>query len=209
MAEKTLSLKKSLGLKENYSLILPQKTAKEIINIFGEKSTGRESELKIFLDPNQIMIESPMSETSHPKVNLVSRLIEGEYPNYQEIIPKKYETQIILDKEEFIGQIKIASLFCGKTSEIKLKVDSKKSTIEIFSQNSELGQHSSVLSCKVKGESKEISFNYRFLLDGLLKTKSPEIIFELTERNGEAGPGVLKSTEDQGYLYVLMPIQAS
>ena len=209
LAEKTLFLKKPLGLKENYSLILPQKTAKEIINIFGEKNGEGEDELKIFLDPNQVLIESLMSETPHPRAHLISRLIEGEYPNYQEIIPKKYETQVTLDRNEFISQVKLASLFCGKVSEVKLKVDPKKATVEIFSQNPELGQHASFLTGQVKGEAKEISFNFRFLLDGLLKIKSPEVIFELTERNGEAGPGVLKPAGDQSYLYVLMPIQAS
>lgn len=211
LAEKTLFLKKPLGLKENYSFILPQKTIKEIINIFGEKNGGedKDGELKIFLDPNQILIESLMSEISHPKIHLVSRLIEGEYPNYREIIPQKYDTQIILDRNEFFNQLKLASLFCGKISEIKLKVDPKRATVEISSQNPDLGQHASTLTGKIKGKPKEISFNHRFLLDGLLKIKSSEVVFEITERNGEVGPGVLKPMGDQSYIYVLMPIQTS
>ena len=211
LAEKTLFLKKNLGLKENYSFILPQKTTKEIINIFGEKNGGgnKDSELKIFLDPNQILIESLMSEIPHPKIHLVSRLIEGEYPNYQEIIPQKYDTQIILNRNEFFNQIKLASLFCGKISEIKLKIDPKKATVEISSQNPDIGQHSSSLTGQIKGKPKEVSFNYRFLLDGLLKIKSSEVALEVAERNGEAGPGVLKPIGDQSYIYVLMPLQTS
>ena len=107
-----------------------------------------------------------MTETAHPQIQLVSRLIEGEYPAYQEIIPKKYETQIILSRNEFLNQIKIAALFSGKISETKFKVDTKKSGMEIFSQNPDLGEHHSFLAGKVKGEPLEISFNHRFLVDG-------------------------------------------
>ena len=147
-----------------------------------------------------------MAETSHPQAQLVSRLIEGEYPCYQEIIPKKCETQIVLSRSEFLNQIKIAALFSGKISEIKFKVDVKKSGIEIFSQNPDIGEHRSFLAGRVKGEPLEISFNHRFLTDGLLNVKSSEVIFELSK---EEGPAVLKPVGDQSYLYVAMPIKAS
>jgi DNA polymerase-3 subunit beta len=206
LGEKTLSLGKT-GIKikdsdKEVSFILPQKTAKEIINIFGEK----EEKIRIYFSPNQVMFEDQMTETVHPRVQMVSRLIEGEYPAYQEIIPKKCETQVILSRGEFLNQIKIASLFSGKISEIKFKVDPKKSGVEISSQNADLGEHRSFLAGKVKGEAVEVSFNHRFLADGLLNIKSSEIVFELSK---EEGPAVLKPVGDQSYLYVVMPIKAS
>lgn len=188
--------------KEEHSFILPQKTARQLINIFGEKN----SQLKIYFSPNQTMFEFLMAETSHPQIQLISRLIEGEYPDYQEIIPKKYETQIILQKNEFLNQIKLASLFSGKTNEVKFKVDPKNQKIEIFSQNPETGEYKSSFPGKIKGQEITISFNSIFLIDGLLNIKSPDVIFEL---NGEDSPGVLKPTIDQGYIYVVMPIKAS
>ena len=206
LGEKTFFLEKigsaSKVFDKEISFILPQKTAREIINIFGEK----QGKIKIYFSPNQILLESQMTETQHPQVQLVSRLIEGEYPGYQEIIPKKCETQIILSRSEFLNQIKIAALFSGKISEIKFKVDVKKSGIEIFSQNSDIGEHRSFLAGRVKGEPLEISFNHRFLTDGLLNVKSSEVIFELSK---EEGPAVLKPVGDQSYLYVAMPIKAS
>lgn len=185
---------------KEYSLILPQKAARETINIFGEKK----EKLKICLSPNQVMFELPMAETEHPYVQLVSRLIEGDYPNYQEIIPKAFETQIILEKNEFLNQIKTASLFSGKINEVKFKIDSKKGQVEIFSQNPESGEYRSFIQGKIKGQNLEISFNHRFLVDGLLNIKSSEVIFEL---NGESGPGVLRPVGDKSYLYVVMPIK--
>jgi len=195
----------SVNISKDYSLILPQKAAKEIINIFGDK----EKELKIYFSPNQIMLEMSLPETTHPQIQFISRLIDGEYPNYQEIIPKKYDTKITLQTNEFINQIKLASLFSGKINEIKLKIDPKKNRLDLFSQNPDIGEHHGFLTGKVEGKSCEISFNHRFLLDGLLsitsgREKSSEVDLELT---GSEKPGVLRSKGDNNYLYLVMPIK--
>ena len=189
-------------LSQEYSLILPQQTAKELINIFGEK----EADLQVYFSPNQILFETIMPETSHPQTQLVSRLIEGEYPNYQEIIPKKAETQIICLRNEFISQIKTASIFSGKINEVKLKINPKENQIFVFSQNPDLGEYKGSLTGKIKGKEIEVSFNHRFLIDGLLGIKSPEVIFELTN---EESPAVLKPVGEEDYLYVAMPIKTS
>ncbi|MBZ9578146.1 DNA polymerase III subunit beta [Patescibacteria group bacterium] len=202
LGEKKIFLKNNSSLKKEYSLILPQKTAKEIVNVFGEKK----GELKMYFSPNQVMFEYLMPETPHPQIQLVSRLIEGEYPNYQEIIPKKHTTQLRLDKNEFLNQIKTASLFSGKINEVKIKVEPKEKKIEIFSQSPEIGEYQSSVPGKIKGEPVKISFNHRFLLDGLLNIKSSEILFEF---NGDSGPGVLKPVGDETYIYVVMPIKTT
>lgn len=206
LGEKTLFLEKPIALPEvlggEVSFIIPQKTAKEIINIFGQKEGG----LNICFSPNQILFESQMAETPHPEVQIVSRLIDGEYPAYQEIIPKKYETQAVLNRNEFLNQLKISSLFGGKINEIKLKVDTKKSGVEFFSQNPDIGEHRSFLKGRVKGDALEISFNHRFLISGLSIIKSQEVSFEMSK---EEGPAVLRPVGDQSYLYVVMPIKAS
>lgn len=208
LGEKKIYLESPLvNISKDYSLILPQRAAKEIINIFSEK----EGNLTIYFSPNQILFEVPLSETPHPQVQLTSRLIEGEYPNYQEIIPKKYDTQIILQTADLINQIKLASLFSGKINEVKLKVDPKKNRLDLFSQNPDLGEHYSFLAGKVEGKPCEVSFNYRFLLDGLLNVaagrgKEQEVVLEL---NGSDRPGVLRPRGDDSYLYLAMPIKTS
>ena len=208
LGEKKLYLEAPLNnISKDYSLILPQRAVKEIINIFGEK----EGDLKMYFSPNQVLFESFLSETPHPQVQLTSRLIEGEYPNYQEIIPKKCDTQITLTTNEFINQIKLASLFSGKINEIKLKINPEKNQLNLFSQNPDIGEHQSLLKGEVRGKPCEISFNHRFLLDGLLsivatQEKGSEVILELT---GSDKPGVLKAKGDDSYLYLVMPIKAS
>ena len=202
LGEKKIFLKEPLPIQKEYSCILPQRTAKEIVNILGE----REGESKIFLSPNQILFESPMAETSHPEIQIFSKLIEGEYPDYQAILPQKFTTQIILNKDEFLNQLRAASLFASKINEIKLKTDAKKGVVEIFSQNPDLGEYQSKIFAKIKGKEIEISFNFRFLIDGLLNIETPEISFEL---NGPEEAAVLKGVEDQSYLYLVMPIKPS
>jgi DNA polymerase-3 subunit beta len=175
LGEKKIFLEKPIT--KNFSFILPQRTAKELITVMNEKK----GELKIFGSPNQIMFELPMEETDHPQIQIVSRLIEGQYPNYEDVIPKKYRTTVVLPKNEFLNQIKAASVFSGRTSEVKFEVNPQKERLEIFSQNPEYGQYKSFLPAKIKGEGTEISFNYKYLIDGLANIKSSEVIFELNK----------------------------
>ncbi|MCX6764924.1 MAG: DNA polymerase III subunit beta [Candidatus Nealsonbacteria bacterium] len=200
LGEKKIFIKNHLNLKKDYQLIIPQRAIKEIINIF----SGASDEIKIYFSSNQVMFESQMAETNHPQVQLISRLIEGEYPNYKEIIPSKFTTQLILDKNEFLNQIKTASLFSGKINEIKIKTDASNKNLEILSQSAEIGKHESAIAIKFKGEPIDISFNYKFLIEGLSNIKSSEIIFEL---NGDSGPGIIKPVGDDSYVYVIMPIK--
>lgn len=185
---------------QKISLILPQASVRELISIFGEK----EGELRIYISPKQIWFESLMSEISHPKVQYTSRLIEGEYPNYEEITPKKFETTIYLSKENFLNQIKTASLFCGKSNEVKMNIVPKKGIITISSQSPNLGNYQGSLAGKIKGKEMEIAFNYRFLIDGILEIKTPEMILDLTN---EEGPAVLRPVDLEDYFYILMPIK--
>lgn len=203
LGEKTIYLEKKEGTVKKQSLILPQKAARELINIFGEK-TG---DLKIYFSSNQIVFEFQMEETNVPQIQFTSRLIEGEFPNYQDIIPKKSETQVSIPGKEFLNQVKSASVFSGKTNEIKLEINSKKGTVGISSQSPDVGEYNSQIPAKIKGSDTKVAFNYRFLIDGLLNInidKEKEVVLELT---GEEGPAVLKSLGDQSYLYILMPIK--
>ena len=205
LAEKTISYEslpifngKSI---EEYSFIIPQKAAREIVSIFGDKG----GKVKIYFSSNQISFEYPLYGASHPQIKFVSRLVEGEYPNYKEIIPKQYKTQIIIPKNEFLNQIKAASLFSGKVNDVKIEVNVKKQNIKIFSQNPEYGEQESYISGKISGEDMSISFNFRFLMDGISNIKTKDVVFELS---GEESPAILKPSNELDYLYIIMPIKS-
>ena len=199
LAEKNIKLKNST--KKEYSFILPQKPAREIINILENK----EGNLKIYFSENQVLFEFPMKEVKHPQIQITSRLIEGQYPNYHDIIPNKFKTSIVFKKDEFLNIIKTASLFSNKNNEIKISVLPTKKEVEVFSQNPNIGENKSNLGAKIEGDPIEVSFNYKFLIDGLINIKSSEVIFDISK---EDGPAVLRPVGDSSYIYVVMPIKS-
>jgi len=201
LAEKTLRFEKPQeNIKEEKSFILPRNAAREIMNIFLDTP----EKIKIFFSPNQILVESYLTDIENPHTQLISRLIEGEFPNYKEIIPQESGTVIVVDKSQFVSYVKAASIFAGRGNEIELKVDPKSQTLEILTENTDVGSTQFTLPVKIKGDKLRVCFNYKFLIDGISKIKGDEVMFGL---NGEEGPGVIKSQEDPGYLYVLMPIK--
>lgn len=200
--KKIISQIKTSSLFTPTSLILPQKTARELINILSDKK----EELCVYFSPNQIMFELKNKESDQPYIQIISRLIEGEYPNYQEIIPKKHGTEIYLKKNDFLNQIKLASLFGGKINEVRFDIDPKKKGLNIFAQSPDWGETNSFISGEVKGEKTSVSFNWKFLIDGLNNIKSQEVVFGL---NKEDGPATLKPVGDETYVYVVMPIKSS
>ncbi|MDD4531117.1 MAG: DNA polymerase III subunit beta [Candidatus Pacebacteria bacterium] len=200
LAEKTIHLKtgyKNLFNKE-VDFILPQKTIKELINILSDE----EKNIRIYISESQVLFETFLPNSEHQEINLISRQIEGEYPSYQEIIPKASKTKIVLNKEEFGKQIKTAGLFGGRTNEVVLKIDGKE--IEIKSQDSEIGESESTIAAKAEGDPLKVSFNWKFIIDGLSNMKSSEISFEF---QGSDGPAVIRPVGDASYLYVIMPIK--
>jgi len=200
LAEKNITLESPV--KRDISFILPQKPAREIINILGEK----EGKVKIYFSPNQTLFEFPMKDVPHPQVQIVSRLIEGEYPNYEEIIPTKFKTHVIVKRDEFLNQIKAASLFSGKINEVKIKIDANGKEVHVSAQDPDIGESQSSIPAKIEGEAIEVSFNHKFLIDGLLNIKSSEIVFDMSK---EEGPCILKPVGDASYIYVVMPIKSN
>ena len=203
LAEKNIDLPEKI--KKDFSFILPQFSARELTNILSLKPF----KLKIYYTPNQVLFEWLGEETPYPEIHFSARLIEGDYPNYQEIIPKKYTAEITLNREDFQNQIKKAGLFSGKISEVRLTALPKENKLKIFSQSVEVGKNEAYLPVKIEGKTdKEIetSFNYKFLIDGLNNIGSSEVIFSLSDNEG---PATISPVGDESYVYILMPIKTS
>ena len=199
LAEKTIKLEKDTAPEQSF--ILPQAAAKEIITVFSQE----QGNISVFYNPNQILFETASPEPSQSQISVLSRLIEGNYPNYQEIIPKKFVNTTIFNKDDLAGEIKKAGLFASRSYEVQLKILPKEGKVKFFSQNAQAGKSESVLACKSEGENVEVAFNYRFLLDGLNSMKSSEVILEISANEG---PGLLKPVGDNSFVYILMPIKA-
>ena len=199
LAEKKLVFEKKNSFEGAF--ILPQKTAREVVGILGE----RQGKTKIYVSSSQVIFDyNSQEEASQAHIQIVSRLIEGEYPDYQSVIPRDHKTKIIFQKEEFLSHIKAASLFSGKTGEVVLSVDPVKKRVSFAAKSSDAGENKSFLDAETAGDAMSVAFNWRFLMDGILQMKSSRIEFLL---NGEDGPALLRAGDQEGYVYVIMPIK--
>jgi len=202
LGEKTILEQKTPKLVKNHPIIIPLRAAREIISIFGDKQKN----INMFFTSNQITIDlSQEDDLDQPQIKFVSRLIEGEFPDYQAIIPSSYATSVTFSKKELLNHLKSAGFFVGKNNEVGLKIEPKNKIMEISSQSADLGGYASEVELKsVTGENLSVTFNYRFLAEGLNSIKDDECVFEFS---GEDGPGVLKSTNDPSFVYIIMPIK--
>ena len=201
LAERTLQFGKESS--QEYSFILPQKTARELVAVLGDKP----GKMKIYTSPNQVTFRYAREDSpSKLHIEIVSRVIDGEYPNYKEIIPKQTSTKAQLDKQELINHIRAASIFANKMNELRFVLDPKNKKAELSSQNADLGVHSSSMRADGEGEKAAVSFNWRFFLEGVSQIRSDRVIIGM---NGEEGPATITpATGEEGYLYILMPIKA-
>ncbi len=202
LGEKILSVSKQSKLSKNHSIIIPTKAVKEIISIFGDKQKN----INIYFTNNQIMVDlSDDGDLEPPRIQFVSRLIDGDFPDYQAIIPTSYAASVGFSKKEILDYLKPAGLFAGKNSEVVFNVLINDKTIKISSQSPDLGGYESELKLgSATGKNVSIVFNCRFLIDGLNVIKGDMCVFEFS---GDDGPGVLKSTESQDFVYIIMPIK--
>lgn len=193
LAEKTLTNNQFRhNFDHSFKVIIPLKTIQEIVKIF-----SNDQPIKISLDNSQILFKNN-------DIEVISRLIDGNYPDYEQIIPKNIEVEIIINKEHFINSLKLVSNFSGKTNDIYLAIKNQK-TLEVYSNSQLLGENNYLIPAKVKGQDFEgIAFNWRYLLDGLRAVDGESIIFG---SNGLNRPAIIKSLEDKSYFYILMPIR--
>lgn len=200
LAERKFLLEKEGAIEQNF--ILPSKTARELIAILGE----RPGKTTIHVSPTQAVFDYESQESPLKlHIQIVSRVIEGEYPHYEDVIPTSQKTNITVSKAALLDHLKAAGIFAGKTQEVRLAVDSAKKEITFSSENMEAGSHTSTLKGEITGESVEAAFNWRFLSEGLLHMRGERVEFGL---NGEDGPALVRPSEQEGYVYVIMPIKA-
>jgi len=193
LVETKLTKNNFLSTLNDFSIIIPIKTCQEIIKMFNSTE-----EINIFLDETQILFQSENEE-------LISRLIDGNYPDYEAVIPKNFISQFTINRDEFINAIKLVGAFSGKTNDIILKVTSANNKIlEVYSSDAGIGEGSYKIPIKLKGETFSIIFNWKYLLDGLKIYNSEEIEFLL---NTSDKPAKISDIKNTNITYIVMPIK--
>lgn len=189
LAERLLDIKDG----QNKSIIIPRTTVLEIIRILDLKE---QENLILTVSDNQVFILGSDFE-------LISRLIDGHYPEYKKIIPEKYITTVTLNKKELEKNIRMASIFSSSISDIKISVDEH--SLKVSAKNSDRGEINSKIDTVIKGSPFEILINYNYILDGIKIIKDDNVLIEFT---GQGSPLVIKGEKDKSITYVIMPLRS-
>lgn len=191
LAEKTLPVKESEG---DISCIIPSKTILELGSILS--FTKPEGEIEGIVSKNQVLF-------SFNKIKITSRLIEGQFPNYQQVIPKETKTKIKLNNSELSLALKRINLFAKENNnKILLKVNSDR--VLITTDTTQYGAGEIEIKTKTEGAENEIALNSQFLLDVLSNIGSGDIWLELGEKTN---PATLKPADKNDYIHIIMPLK--
>jgi DNA polymerase-3 subunit beta len=140
-------------------------------------------------------------------VDLVSRLIDGQFPNYQQVVPTSHTTRAVLEREELLRAVRPAALIAHESANIvKLQVTADGEPGVTVSANAEVGDHVGQVEATVEGDGTTIAFNARYLADVLTNVAAEQFALEL---NGPLSPGVFKPIGDDQYIHVVMPVRTT
>lgn len=190
-------------LAEKLAMLVPARTLLELGRILPDS----EDAVVIAATPNQNQVMFQV-----PNILVVSRLIEGQFPDYQRIIPQNYQTRVVLPVAEFLQAAKTAAVFSRDNSNI-VRLAIKPSgeelapgRVDVQATSAEMGDNVGQLDGSVEGEETQIAFNVRYLRDALEAVSSGEVALEIT---GPTSPGLLKPVAGTGHLHVIMPMHVA
>lgn len=172
-------------------MVLPFKTVDEL-----GKTLGSEGPLKIQATANQVAFE-------FDNMLVVSKLVEGTYPNFRQVIPAQCEERVTIEREALLTALRRVSLIASDKSN-SVKLTFAKNRLEITANSPEVGEARETLDVKYTGKQLSVAFNPEFLMDPLRNLAKDEVFIELTD---DLSPGVVKA--DVPFLYVLMPMRTS
>ena len=137
-------------------------------------------------------------------INAISRLTDGKFPDYEQIIPKKFNATAVAKKSDILSHIKLAGVFVGKLNELSLAFNPAKKAILLNTSHSDVGEHSSIVPATAQGESIAAKFNWKYLLDGISQINNEYVEFNM---NSDQSPLLIKGKGDASYLYLVMPMR--
>lgn len=189
LAEKSIKTKKPADVE---GLIIPFKNILEIIKLLSDVK----GEMKVYYNKNQISFVLQ-------GFYLTSRLINGSFPDYRQIVPKDYKTRAILIKKDFIDAIRLSNIFSDKFNQIKINIDPKGKKLEVYALNKDVGENKTLVDGALEGNPIEMNLNHKYILDCFQSINEDSVVLEMNEINR---PMVIKGNGDKTFLYLIMPM---
>ncbi len=194
MAEYKLALESEVS--SEVRCVIPAKAFTDIVKSFAPKSESLE--IIINTDKNAVVVRAEDSEAQ-------LRMIEGQYPDYEAVLPKEFTSEIHVSKTELLNAIKLASIFSRDIGN-SVKISANEDVIEAKSQPSETGSNQSKINGELDGDNIEITFNAKYLLDFLSNIDEAEIIFKASD---PLKPGLFNIKDQDNYFFLAMPMKAN
>ncbi len=189
LAEKTVS-----DVDDEINMLIPVSAAQELLRVLEDG----EEKVKISSDGQQVRFQTIKTE-------LIARMIEGEYPDYQKLIPKKFLYTATADRAELINITKVSSLFARESAgSIILKTDKEAGKITVASVASQVGENSSSTKATVNADG-ELTLNSRYLLEGLQAIEGEQVEVNFSEK---LDPLLLRNPKNKDYLHIVMPLKS-
>ena len=177
--------------------LIPKRTLEEVLRILDEEDAEAVS-VSTSEGENQIIFKVGSTILS-------SRLIEGQFPAWEKIIPEKYIARVIVEREEFLKAVKLASVFTRNEANIVI-VSCKKEGLDLKSSAKELGSQKNKIEAEVEGEELEVAFNTKFLMDTLSADNAKQVMIEFS---GPLSACLIKPVGKAGLEYIIMPVRLS
>ena len=194
---KTIKLVNPITFKndqEKVTFLIPSKSLIEITKL---AKTTQKIKIGLTTDGHQVIFVLDDLE-------IISRLIDGDFPDYQRLIPESFTTKIFINRDEFTQAVKIASVFARESANVVRFNIKNDSTIELTANAPQIGQNKATIEARIEGEPLNIAFNYKFLSDFLSVCKGKEIILELNE---SFTPGLIHDQSDPQFIHIIMPVR--
>ncbi len=190
LGEKTLSISKNIDMEP---ILIPIKNIIEIIKVFDFLN---DTDIEVHLNENQIVFTTK-------GVYVTSRLIDGNFPDYKQILPKEFTSEVIVLKQDLINVLKKINIFSDKSNQVQFLVEPSKKKVVLKSQNKDVGETVETLDAALSGDDLQISFNHKYITDCLQSINSDSISLSFT---GLSRPVVMKGVSDTSFLYLVMPM---
>lgn len=190
LAEKRIP---TTSIDEDFSVLLPIRNANEMLRLLDSVS----GKIEVFSTGNQLSIITK-------DLYITSRLVDGIFPDYRQIIPKTIVAEATVLREDFMNSLKITNIFSGKLQQVRVVLDPQEKRLELGTRNDEVGETMNQVDATLKGERVDLVFNQRFLMD-VLQTISQDSI--VLQSGGNGKPLIIRGVSDQTYLYLVMPMR--
>lgn len=192
LAEKKIKVK---GIANFKQIIIPQKNAAEIIRIFDQG----EEDVNVSVQEHQIALRSQ-------NIYLTSRVVEGNFPDYRQIIPKQNTTQAVLLKQDLTNALKTSLIFSNTFDQLALKVSPKTKTFVVESNNANVGESATKIEAALEGEDISLNINQKYFSDCLQSISVDSVSLNFS---GQAKPLVIQGIGEASFLYLMMPMNQS